>query len=228
MIERIRTFIEIRLSEKTHLKIIESLSTLVGLLSEEGWRIKWVHPDNVHLTLRFLGNIDISMVGVIKKEFSSLREKNAFVVRYTGMGAFPSLDSPRVIWIGVDDIQGGLADLAKEIESKLQALGFEPEEKEFRPHVTVGRVNGRGRKPLTQILGSLREEFWGEDEVREFIFMKSVLTPKGPIHTPLWNIYLKYSSADKGFEDKIETSSDMTGNLSGVNLEDKESEKTET
>ena len=187
-LEKIRTFIEVRLSQATHRKIIDFLAHKKPLFDQGEWKVRWVHPDNVHLTLRFIGDIDEPLVTTIRKRLQHLSHMNAFGITVKGLGAFPSFGSPRVIWVGIEDERERLGNLTEKINDELVGLGFKPETRKFRPHVTIGRVVRRGSVPLVDLIGDCSEELFGQDEVKEFIFMKSVLTSQRAVHTPLFNV----------------------------------------
>jgi len=190
-LEKIRTFIEVRLSEKTQRKILDFVVARNEEFKKEDWKVRWVHPDNVHLTMRFLGDIDLPLVGMIREKLTALSSLGSFPVAVRGVGAFPSFGSPRVIWVGIDDREGKLTQLAGRIEEKLVDIGFRSEGKKFRPHITIGRVNRRGPKSLADLIGAFEQEEFGHDEVREFVFMKSELYRDHALHTPLWNVQLR-------------------------------------
>ena len=189
-LEKIRTFIEVRLSQATHRNIIDFLAKKKPLFDKGGWNVRWVHPDNVHLTLRFIGNMDESMVAMVSKQLQRLSHINAFRITVNGLGAFPSFGSPRVIWVGIEDEKERLGNLAARINDELVGLGFKSETRKLRPHITIGRVARRGSVPLVDLIGDCSEELFGEDEVKECVFMKSVLARERAVHTPLFSVTL--------------------------------------
>ncbi|MFH1435173.1 MAG: RNA 2',3'-cyclic phosphodiesterase [Pseudomonadota bacterium] len=184
----VRTFIEVRLSQATHRNIIDFLARKKPLFEKGNWIVRWVHPDNVHITLRFIGDMDAPLVSMVKERLQRLSQINAFGITVKGLGAFPSFGSPRVIWVGIEDEKERLGNLAARINDELGGLGFKSETRKFRPHVTIGRVARRGSVPLVDLIGDCSEEPFGEDEVKECIFMKSVLTTERAVHTPLFSV----------------------------------------
>jgi 2'-5' RNA ligase len=204
LLDKIRTFVEIRLAEKTQKKILDMIVSMNSRFAAEEWKVRWVHPDNVHLTLRFLGDIDSPMVDLIRDHLMPLGQMTPFRMTVKGIGAFPSFGSPRIIWVGIEDSEKKLEVLAEKMEGALEKMGFKPETRKFRPHITIGRVARRGSKPLVDLVGDLGEEFFGEDEVREFVFMKSELTPQRAVHTPLWSIAFKHRRPEPAVEEKAE------------------------
>ena len=110
--------------------------------------VRWVSPGRIHLTLKFFGNIEElkidSIAAAIRGPVSAAKP---FHLNVRGTGAFPNLRSPRIIWIGLVDEEGRLAALQKEVESSLEKIGFEPEDRPFRPHLTLARVkSSRGKE----------------------------------------------------------------------------------
>ncbi|OGP83949.1 MAG: 2'-5' RNA ligase [Deltaproteobacteria bacterium RBG_13_65_10] len=155
-------------------------------------RVGWVKPENLHLTLKFLGNADPSR---LERLAESLAHKGAklhpFEVELKGLGCFPSPRRPRVIWVGTGEGAEALALLAQKVEGAAAKAGFSREARAFSPHLTLGRV--RMDSPPAD-LGSLlaREDpgSLGRFFVTEVILMKSRLDPGGSIYTPLRRIPL--------------------------------------
>ena len=201
-LEKIRTFIEVRLSQATQKTIIDFLAKKKPLFDKGGWKVRWVHPDNVHLTLRFIGDMDAPMVTTVSERLQRLSHTPVFGITVKGLGAFPSFGSPRVIWVGIEDEQENLRSLAEKINDELVALGFKSETRKLRPHVTIGRVARRGSVPLVDLIGDCSEELFGEDEVKECIFMKSVLTSKRAVHTPLFSVTFARRRSEPGREER--------------------------
>lgn len=157
--------------------------------------VRWVRPEAVHLTLKFLGNVPSAR---IEKIVTALRQASgpvaAFSFRVVGAGCFPNYSRPRVVWAGVDDAGGALRSLQKALESALAPLGFEPERRPFKPHLTLGRVQRRASAADVRAIGervrALDVGVLGEVEVREIVLMRSDLSPEGARYTPLAHIPL--------------------------------------
>jgi 2'-5' RNA ligase len=154
--------------------------------------VRWVSPGKIHLTLKFFGNIEESKIDSIAAAIQGpIGAAKPFHLSVRGTGAFPNLRNPRVIWIGLVDGEGGLAALQKEVESSLEKIGFEPEDRPFRPHLTLGRVkSNRGKEDLIRSVEKYREEEIGTFQVERVVLFKSDLTPTGPIYTSLREIKL--------------------------------------
>jgi len=143
--------------------------------------LKLVEPGNVHLTLKFLGEIDENRVD----EIAGIMEKSVigihpFRIKLMGVGVFPSMNYMRVLWVGLKDAEK-LGVIAERLENELSNLGFKKEKRMFSPHVTVGRVKSQKNKDVLQsFLNENKEKDFGEFEVKCIRLKKSVLTSKGP------------------------------------------------
>lgn len=188
--EKIRTFIAIKLAPE----IISSITRVQEKLRGTGGRVKWVEPSNIHITLKFLGNITPEQLDkVIFATREALRPFKPFDVSVSGLGAFPRAASPRVIWVGVEEEKEKLTRLSKAIEESLSRIGFPPEKRQFSPHLTLGRVKspqGTGGG-LTQAITSTDASNLGNMRVKRIAIMQSQLTPAGPIYTALEEIELR-------------------------------------
>ena len=141
-----RAFIAIPLPPSVR-RALGSLAADVGRAWDEG-AVRWIPPDNIHLTLRFLDDTDAGLVPALAQVLDELAAAHAaFPLALQGTGAFPNPPRARVIWAGLDDPQQGLPRLKKELDRRLQSLGWPSEKRPFRPHLTIGRVRERGRPP---------------------------------------------------------------------------------
>lgn len=183
----IRSFLAIRLPEP----IRKDLENIQERLKETDASVKWVTPDNVHLTLKFLGNIESKDVEKIHDIVSKIVTKEThLILRGEGVGAFPHIKSPRVIWVGISGEIDRLKDIHIRMEEELETIGFRPEERSFSPHLTIGRVKTRVHKALLDRLIALKDYRSQPFKAGEIILFKSDLRPYGPIHTPLKTIPL--------------------------------------
>ncbi|MFQ5919360.1 MAG: RNA 2',3'-cyclic phosphodiesterase [Thermoplasmata archaeon] len=146
-------------------------------------RVRVVSPENLHITLKFLGETDDGLVPFIRDALAAAVEGVAsFDLTLRGTGAFPNPGKPRVLWIGTD---GGepLVRMAKHLERGLQELGFERERRRFSPHLTIGRVKGRDRiEDLTDLIGDHRDETFGTQRVDALRLKQSELRPTGAVY----------------------------------------------
>lgn len=154
-------------------------------LIASGADLKLVERENLHITLRFLGEITPSLVEAIGQLILETTFK-PFMVFFRGVGAFPHSRRPRVIWIGVSKGAQELKELHSRIEAGLSDLGIRREERAFTPHLTIARVRGgRNIERLTVELTSLLDLEFGSLIISHVRLKRSTLTPRGPIYSTL-------------------------------------------
>lgn len=158
-------------------------------------RIQWVRPDSIHLTLKFLGDIPKERLADIQAALVRAAGRHVrFSVKTEGLGVFPDLRAPRVLWVGVTGDGQALARLAADVEEALAAIGYAPEAKPFTPHLTLARVKGGSRdvgRALSQDRLLDREWTLGPLTVDAVSLMKSELQPSGAVYTELCRVPLK-------------------------------------
>jgi len=184
----IRTFICIELPEGLKKKIGE----IQAQLKHYSAGISWVRPQNIHLTLKFLGDVEEQRLPDLATAMGEIAARySRFTLIPEGPGVFPHARSPRVFWLGIREDTGTLAHLQEEIEERLEELGFAREKRAFRPHLTIGRVRPyRKPKELTPAfltIGFAADPF----EVDHITLMRSDLKPTGAVYTPLRVINLQ-------------------------------------
>ncbi len=143
--------------------------------------IRWTKAGGFHLTLMFLGDIDETQSGRVMTALGEVAGRHRpFALRLKGTGAFPGERNPRVLWVGVA-AGPELAELQDDLEKALESEGFAREERPFKPHLTLGRVKGRGR-PLERLMAELaahgRDDFGGMT-VHKLSLFESLLRPRG-------------------------------------------------
>jgi len=177
----IRAFLAIRPSDA----VVESLLEVQSALGETGADVRWVSRDTLHLTLHFLGDVREAEMPEIERGLrESLVDVPPFEVECRGLGVFPNQKRPRVVWVGLDG--AGLTRLAETIETVLSPLGFPPEEHEFAPHITLGRVrSARGTENLLRFLKTGGDRSFGSSSIGEVTLYRSQLRPEGSVYTPL-------------------------------------------
>ncbi len=178
----IRSFFAIDLPDSFE----EEIRRLQDRLKKTGADVKWVRPESVHLTLKFLGNVAEDMVDPLAKaagrEASGHPEMHLSV---SGVGVFPSRRKARVVWLGLGGDLAGLERLQKDLETATAAFGFAPEKRSFKPHLTMGRVrSGLKRAELIAELDSVQPRPL-EFTARTLILFKSDLKPSGAVYTAL-------------------------------------------
>ena len=180
-----RTFIAIDIPEN----IKDSIELYVSPLKGERAKITWVKSGNVHITLKFLGEIPEEKVPEIYKCLEKcVKGLKPFEVEITGAGGFPDMRRPRIIWVGLKKGTDELKKLANSIDDELSNLDFEKEKRGFKPHLTIGRV-----KYINDISGFIdkmsRLKFEGGTFTADEIFIiKSELKPTGAVYTKLESI----------------------------------------
>ena len=172
-----RAFIAVEVSDG----IIQRLGEVQGELPEG---LRPVNPKNLHITLRFLGDITGSKAREGSEAISSIKF-SPFHLACRGLGVFPSEKSIRVLWAGIES--PGLLELCLKLEPRLTELGFEKER--FTPHLTIARAKGKAN--VTEILAKYGGEFFGECAVNSFSLRKSTLTPDGPIYEDVRSVSVK-------------------------------------
>ncbi len=182
--KRARTFIAIDPGKK----IRDRLVSLQESLMEEGADAKWVEEENLHLTLLFLGEVDLIKVPSVCKEVEKCVEQHgAFPMTIEKTGCFPNPRRPRVLWAGVGLGNTEICEIHDELEEPLMDLGcYRREERKYQPHLTIGRIKGdrsRSSGDLTPVLNKFADWQGGEITVKEIHVMSSELTPSGPKYT---------------------------------------------
>lgn len=188
MSERVRSFISIDVEDPL---ILDRIERIKETLLSTGAYMKPVEKENIHLTLRFLGEIPVALIDEIYKVLLNVKAK-PFEIEIKGLGAFPRTSNPRVIWVGVVKGVEELKNIHKQIESGLRKLGIRPDTKGFEPHITIARVkSGRNKSKLVKILNQLADVELGVMKVTNIRLKQSILTFKGPIYKTLREVKLE-------------------------------------
>lgn len=143
--------------------------------------VRWVRPEAMHLTLKFLGETPEEKLPSLESSLEKVcRPVCPFAVTIRGMGAFPALSRPRVLWAGVEEPSGIIGTLAGRLEKDLAVLGWKKEKRRFHPHVTVGRVKGNiNLKQLSEAVSQFGDRVWGRQEMKGISLYRSHLEPAG-------------------------------------------------
>lgn len=184
--ETSRVFIALELTPE----IQGQLGQIQEELQKSAADVKWVRPQGIHLTLRFLGNVSLELIEEIKNVVGQLvKAHQGFEMKITELGAFPKVEHPRVIWVSVEE-KGQVAKLVQDLEERLIHLGFLREKRPFKPHLTLGRVrSAHNREQLKKLLRSIT--FPQKSMQAESVCLfKSTLTPQGAIYQPLYKANL--------------------------------------
>jgi 2'-5' RNA ligase len=184
----IRSFVAIEIPETVRLELMEDIAHLKHDVPAR--TVRWVRPEGIHLTLKFLGDVPFEKIDQISATLESVcLEYVSFSVNIGGFGCFPNFHRPRVLWIGIQDLSTQLAPLQADIEDQLFELGFERETRRFHPHLTLGRVkrvrNREEAQRLTSVLEDVKIGNIGQFHVNEISLMRSDLKPTGAVYTRL-------------------------------------------
>jgi 2'-5' RNA ligase len=184
----IRAFIAINLSPE----IIRGLDQALSQLKERapGKTVRWVAAGNIHLTIKFLGDVSVANLEMLKSVIRVEANRHVpFEIRVGNLGAFPSFKRPRVVWVGVEAPSELLA-LQRAIETETRRLGYPPEERPFSPHLTLGRAARNaaveGVRRLSESLIDMKVGFLGAVTIQEVHLYRSDLQAGGSIYTRLF------------------------------------------
>jgi 2'-5' RNA ligase len=180
--ETLRTFIAIPLSPQVVAKLADVQGALRRKCPEQA--------ENIHLTMFFLGDILPERRAPVEAALSVVaRNVRPFTFSVRGASAFPNLNRPRVIWVGLEEPTGQLALLHRAVNEAIANVGFQPEDRRFSPHLTLGRVRQRASREDAQAVGEALRQVevghLGDVTVEELIFFRSVLKSSGAEYTPL-------------------------------------------
>jgi 2'-5' RNA ligase len=182
MPDSIRSFIAFDIENDI---VLKRLAAAQKLLVQTGADVKLVEPQNIHITVRFLGNI---APVTVEKIFEGMKKTqfSPFNVQVKGLGAFPNLNYPRVIWVGITTGVDQLKTVFGQLEPRLQGLGFTPDDKSFSPHLTIARVrSGRNKQQLVEFITENADYEFGAVNAKCLRLKRSNLTPRGPVYSTL-------------------------------------------
>lgn len=187
MSETIRAFIAIDLPEKVRLFLAEIQETLRSY----GLSIKWIRPQNIHLTLKFLGDTDTARIAkIIAAMTSAAKDCPGVSLAAKNVGVFPDLKRPRVIWAGVNGQLEALEDLQRTLDDQLADLGFPRDRRTFSAHLTLGRVKGKIVSARLKAAIEKSEGFESEPfDADRIVLFKSELRPAGAVYTQVHQVH---------------------------------------
>lgn len=184
----IRTFIAVELDEELRTNLRRLQERLRGQVAPQS--VRWVRPEGVHLTLKFLGDTPLSRLDEIRAAVArAATEVGPFTFTVGGLGCFPNTRRPRVVWVGLQEPSGKLARLRDAVEAHVAPLGFPTEARKFSPHLTLGRVQRRASKSeiveIGQVVAASELGTLDEMAVAVLSYIKSDLRPSGAVYTTL-------------------------------------------
>ncbi len=185
----IRSFLAFELPEF----VKEELSGLIRSFNRGVSKVRWVKRENMHLTVLFLGNINEETIPAMAEDISDICERfSPFIVRMKGVGCFPNIRNPKVIWVGIDGEIERMAKFYESLVMNLSKYGIKQENRTYRPHLTLGRIKGNSniRDRMVGMISKGREITDKEFILQELVLFKSDLRPQGPIYTKLnsWSL----------------------------------------
>ncbi len=181
--EKIRTFIAVRLSSP----VTKQAAVLIRKLKASGATVRWVESDQLHLTLKFLGDVLNTQIPALCNCISSIaRNHSPLDIDCQTAGAFPAVERPRTVWLGFSE-SPELVALQKEIDEGMYEMGFAPDRRRYQPHVTIGRVRqgGRTQHDLSELLKQHADFKAGISRIDEVIVFASFLDKMGPSYDVL-------------------------------------------
>jgi 2'-5' RNA ligase len=180
--ETVRTFVALPIPQESQ----KALDKAQGLLRATKADVRWISAASIHLTLKFLGEIDPeTLLGITRALRESVQAHGRFTLCLRGLGAFPGLVAPRIVWCGIEGETHILETLQKDVESVCARFGFPREQRVFRPHLTLGRV--RGKRNLQRLVECIKITSVCENsfEATGINLYKSTLTPGGAVYDVL-------------------------------------------
>ncbi|MCS7151875.1 MAG: RNA 2',3'-cyclic phosphodiesterase [Endomicrobia bacterium] len=187
-----RTFIAVELEKN----ILDTIGDFIFKTYREidSNKISWVKKENLHITLKFLGEINEKQVEVVKSVLDSVvKNIKEFKIIIEGIGVFPKIDFPRVLWLGIKDGAQKISELANFIDNELSNKGFAKEQKEFVAHLTIARIKQvRRLSEIVNYVEKYKNQHFGSSKVNSITFFQSILKPEGPEYKPIVKIFLKH------------------------------------
>ena len=182
---QIRTFVSIDLDDPQVLaRILSVLSSLKSL----GGDLKPVEPENIHLTLKFLGNVSTARLSEVRSSLQQIVFP-PFKIEVKGAGAFPNLNHMNVIWVGIDEGWSQVEQVFDQSERLLSKIGFRREDRRFNPHITIARVrSSRKKDEIANFLRHLNDERFGTINVDNVRLKQSILSSSGPQYSTLLEV----------------------------------------
>jgi len=171
-----RVFVSVEISDEQVINAIMDFQSKIKI------KAKAVQPKNLHFTLQFLGEISDEQVENVRRAVRSIKF-SSFTINFRGVGAFPNLRSPRIIWIGTDDDGNNLKELANKVENVMAPIGF-TSDKPFKSHITIFRIKNKINNMNEELKKFELYEF-GSQQISEIKLKQSILTPQGPLYSDI-------------------------------------------
>ncbi len=179
----LRLFVAVEIEDRSTLARIIGIRNRVSSLGAD---LKPVEDENIHLTLRFLGEVEEQLIPSIYRAVDELSTFRQFTMMVRGLGAFPNNRNPRVVWVGISEGSETLRSMRSAIDRGLRGLKIYEDEHSFHPHITIARIRGRSNIDiLSRFIEENTDLELGSSPVTKVVLKKSILTPRGPIYSDL-------------------------------------------
>jgi len=191
--ETLRTFVAIELGSALQAALRRAQDGLSAQIPARS--VRWVRPEGIHLTLKFLGDTPAEQVDAVKAALArAAAEVESFHLTAAGLGCFPNARQPRVVWIGLEEPSGALAQLQRAVEAQIAPLGFPTERRAFSPHLTLARVQPYASRSDVRLIGEAVAASMvatlAEMQAMAVSYIKSDLRPSGAVYTTLFEARL--------------------------------------
>lgn len=170
-----RLFIAIDIAERA-IQVLKDIQ-------DSNLEMRWTTPETMHLTLRFVGDTEEELKNSLVRELTEI-DHYSFEIYIKGLGYFPPRKYPKILWAGIQE-NNSLMELQKKVEKACRNAGLDPEERSFKPHITIGRVQGASKKEVLSFINEHKRLRFEDISVKKFILYESKLHPDGAVHTPL-------------------------------------------
>jgi len=189
IIKKMRVFVAIDIDDEIKNKIFEIQQEFKKI----NCNIKYVEKQNLHITLKFIGEVDITKKEIIKETLSrSLIEEKKFSININSLGCFPNLSGPRILWVGIEEGKKELVFLSEKIDNELSRINIKKETKKFDPHITIGRIKSNYKiSVLKEKIKELSIKNFGSFEVGSIVLYESILKSTGPYYNRLETFILQ-------------------------------------
>lgn len=165
-------------------ELIDQLRARAGRLAPRS-RITWVTADRLHITVRFIGHVDLERTDVIRQALAPPFESDPFELTVAGVGTFPRTGPPRVVWAGLTEGRQPLTAIEEHVGQRLSGVGIAAEERSYNPHLTLARVRAAGGLRSAALLETVTDTMLGATPVEAITLFESRLSPKGPTYVAL-------------------------------------------
>jgi 2'-5' RNA ligase len=183
--DQVRSFVSIDLEDP---QVLSRIGSILSSLKALGGDLKPVEEENIHLTLKFLGDVSTPRLAKVKSSLQQLAFPS-FTAEIKGAGSFPNLKHMNVIWVGVNEGWTQVEQIYEQVEKLLSSLGFRRENRPFSPHITIARVrSGRKRDEVANFLQHLSDESFGTIAVDKVRLKQSILSSVGPKYSTLLDV----------------------------------------